>query len=106
MTVQLASDDRPLAIIIDCWWDYHLDLVLRYQVTVRSSEGANSAPPFWYLLPVLKVFRVVVFRWLILNTRSVERIPKHIKNPLGKLQFLGFQWRPFAGNLSEEMNEK
>ena len=32
-----------------------------------------------YLVPLFKVFRVVVFRWLILNTRSVERIPKIIK---------------------------
>ena len=59
-----------------------------------------------YLVPLFKVFRVVVFRWLILNTRSVERIPKNIKNLLRKLSFLGSRWRSFAGNLSIESDEK
>ena len=106
MTVQLGSDDWQLAIIIDYWWDYHLDLVVRYQVTVRSSESANCTPPFWYLLPVLKVFRLVVLSRLILNTRSVDCIPKIIKNPLGKFRFSGCRRRPFAANLSTESDEK
>ena len=50
----------------------------------------TPSPLRGYLVPLLKVFkvfRVVVLRWLILNTRSVERIPKNIKNRLGKLYF-------------------
>ena len=45
MTVQLGSDERQLAIIIDYWWDYHLDLMVRYLVTIQNSSPPNSVPP-------------------------------------------------------------
>ena len=68
---------------------------------------AKTLPPLFGCLEApFGVFRVVVFNRLILNTRSVERIPKNIKNQLRKLSFLASLWRSLSGNLSMESDEK
>ena len=62
--------------------------------STSTKVGGKLRPPLRdYLVPLFIVFRVVVFRWRILNTRCVERILKNIKNPLGKSSFLGSRWR-------------
>ena len=69
-------------------------------------QGENSVPPPGLLGTTFRGVQGRGFRWLILNTRSVERIPKKIKHRSSKLSFLRSRWRYFSGNLSIESDEK
>merc|ERR1712026_478708 len=73
-----ALHSRELLGTTSIWW-------FGIKLPFGARRGKTPYPLRDYLVPLFKVFRVVVFRWLILNTRSVERIPKSIKSPLGKL---------------------